>query len=140
MLTLGGYGDRVVYDVVPMEALHLLLGRHWPFGKKVIHDGITNRFTFIHLGQRVILKSLSPRELNKKESKSEVKKRKERGKEKVGEKSKSVREKEQKKKKENNECKRATLDEVRKVLLAKRELLFTLPIDMPLHVSPSLNA
>ncbi|RDX77477.1 hypothetical protein CR513_42393, partial [Mucuna pruriens] len=102
MLTIGGYGDRVVCDVVPMEALYLLLGRHWPFGKKVIHDGITNRFTFIHLGQRVMLKPLSPREvhedkkikLNKKESKSEVEKRIEKGKEKVGEKSKSVREKE----------------------------------------------
>ncbi|RDY03264.1 hypothetical protein CR513_13183, partial [Mucuna pruriens] len=27
MFTLGGYEDRVICDVVPMEATHLLLGR-----------------------------------------------------------------------------------------------------------------
>ncbi|RDX88774.1 hypothetical protein CR513_29581, partial [Mucuna pruriens] len=106
MLTLGGFRNRLVCDVVPMEAKHLLLGRHWQFGKKVIQDRITN-------SERKF-----DAKLNKKENKSEVEKRKERGKEKVGEKSKSV----------------------RRFLLAKREPLFTLPTDMPLHVSPSLNA
>ncbi|RDX84168.1 hypothetical protein CR513_34825, partial [Mucuna pruriens] len=103
MFTLKGYEDRVVFDVVPMEATHLLLGRPWQFDKKVIHDRVINRFTFIHLGQRIVLKPLSPREVHedqkkmnvkervrekskKKESKSDVEKRKVRGKEKVGEK------------------------------------------------------
>ncbi|RDY05248.1 hypothetical protein CR513_10927, partial [Mucuna pruriens] len=54
MLTLGGYDDRVVGDVVPMKAIHLLLGRHWQFGKKVIHDGITNRHSYIW-GKRLCL-------------------------------------------------------------------------------------
>ncbi|RDY03940.1 hypothetical protein CR513_12402, partial [Mucuna pruriens] len=31
MFTLGGYKDKVVCDVVPMEAIHLLLGRPWQF-------------------------------------------------------------------------------------------------------------
>ncbi|RDY13928.1 hypothetical protein CR513_01091, partial [Mucuna pruriens] len=41
--TLGRYEDKVLYDVVPMEATHLLLG--WPrqFDRKVNHDGVTNR-------------------------------------------------------------------------------------------------
>ncbi|RDX65704.1 hypothetical protein CR513_55616, partial [Mucuna pruriens] len=115
MFTLGGYQDRVVCDVVPMEATHLLLGRPCQFDKKVIHDGVTNRFTFIHLGKRVVLKPLSPRKVHedqkkmkvkkenkrktkskmkKRVSKSDVEKRKERGKEKVEEKSKSVSRKE----------------------------------------------
>ncbi|RDX84734.1 hypothetical protein CR513_34170, partial [Mucuna pruriens] len=34
------------------------------YDKKVIHDGVTNRFTFVHLGQRVVLKPLSPREFH----------------------------------------------------------------------------
>ncbi|RDX74380.1 hypothetical protein CR513_45881, partial [Mucuna pruriens] len=60
--TLGGYEDKVVCDVVPTEATHLLLGRPLQFDK-VIHDGVTNRFTFIHMGKRIVLKPLSPREV-----------------------------------------------------------------------------
>ncbi|RDY14385.1 hypothetical protein CR513_00552, partial [Mucuna pruriens] len=55
MFTLRGYEDRVVYDVVTMEATHLLLRRPWKFDKKVIHDRVTNHFTFIHIRQRVVL-------------------------------------------------------------------------------------
>ncbi|RDY11940.1 hypothetical protein CR513_03327, partial [Mucuna pruriens] len=65
MFTLRGYEDRVVCDVVPMDATHWLLGKPWQFDKKVIHDGVTNHFTFIHMGQRVMLKPLSPSEEDK---------------------------------------------------------------------------
>ncbi|RDX87650.1 hypothetical protein CR513_30850, partial [Mucuna pruriens] len=54
--TLGNYEDKVVSDVVPMKATHLLLGRPWHFDKKVIHDGVTNRFTFVHMGKGLCLK------------------------------------------------------------------------------------
>ncbi|RDX89744.1 Retrovirus-related Pol polyprotein from transposon 17.6, partial [Mucuna pruriens] len=121
--------DRVICDVVPMEATHLLLGRPWKFGKKVIHDGVNNHFTFIHLGQRVVLKPLSPREvyedkkmkvkreserkieskMKKKESKSDVEKRKERGKEKVGEKRKTLSGKESKGKERNERVNKPSL-------------------------------
>ncbi|RDY01704.1 hypothetical protein CR513_14924, partial [Mucuna pruriens] len=52
------YEDKVVCDVVPMEATHLLLDRPWQFDKKVIHDGVTNQFTFIHEAKG---KPLSPK-------------------------------------------------------------------------------
>ncbi|RDX73951.1 hypothetical protein CR513_46364, partial [Mucuna pruriens] len=39
IFTLGGYEDRMICDMVPMEATHLLLGK---FDKKLIHDGVTN--------------------------------------------------------------------------------------------------
>ncbi|RDY11591.1 hypothetical protein CR513_03725, partial [Mucuna pruriens] len=128
MFTLGGYEDRVVYDMVPMEATHLLLRRPWQFDKKVIHDGVTNHFTFIHMGQRVVLKPLSSSEvqedqkkmnvkreseikveskMRKKKSKNDAEKRKVRGKEKVGEKSKSDREKKELKEKRKNGEKRS---------------------------------
>ncbi|RDY03599.1 hypothetical protein CR513_12800, partial [Mucuna pruriens] len=55
MFTLGRYENRVQFD------------------KKVIHDGVTNQFTFIHLGQRVVLKPLSQREVHEDQKKMNVK-------------------------------------------------------------------
>ncbi|XP_052882726.1 uncharacterized protein LOC128291585 [Gossypium arboreum] len=40
---IGKYSDEVLYDVVPMHAGHLLLGRPWQFDRRVQHDGYTNR-------------------------------------------------------------------------------------------------
>ncbi|RDY13209.1 hypothetical protein CR513_01902, partial [Mucuna pruriens] len=62
--TLGGYEDKVVCLMVPMEVAYLLLGRPWQYDKRVIHDGVTNMFTFVHLGQTVVLKPLSRREVH----------------------------------------------------------------------------
>ncbi|RDX79661.1 hypothetical protein CR513_39893, partial [Mucuna pruriens] len=47
--------DEIVCDVVPMEATYILLGK-----PLVTHDGVTNKFTFEHMGQKVVLKPLSP--------------------------------------------------------------------------------
>ncbi|RDX83660.1 hypothetical protein CR513_35396, partial [Mucuna pruriens] len=56
------YNDEILYDVVPIETTHILLGRLWQFDRKVTHDGVTNRFSFVHMRQKVTLKPLSPRE------------------------------------------------------------------------------
>ena len=75
--SIGKYKDEVLCDVVPMEATHVLLGRPWQFDRKVFHDGFTNKLSFDFHGHKVILKSLSPREvledqiLMKKKRKSE---------------------------------------------------------------------
>ncbi|RDX89820.1 hypothetical protein CR513_28404, partial [Mucuna pruriens] len=47
---------RVVHDVVPMKATHILLGR------RVTNHGVTNSFSFEHMWQKVVIKPLSPRE------------------------------------------------------------------------------
>ena len=47
-LFVGNYKDKVLCDVVPMEACHILLGRPWQFDKKTMHNGFTNEITFIH--------------------------------------------------------------------------------------------
>ncbi|RDY14439.1 hypothetical protein CR513_00482, partial [Mucuna pruriens] len=60
--TLGKYEDRMVCDVVPMEATNILLKRLWQYDMRVTYDGVTNRFSFEHMGQKVVLKPLSPRE------------------------------------------------------------------------------
>ncbi|RDX81425.1 hypothetical protein CR513_37894, partial [Mucuna pruriens] len=63
--TLGKYCDEVLCDVIPMEATHILLGRPWQYDRKVTHNGITNRFSFTYMGQKVTLKPLSSREVSK---------------------------------------------------------------------------
>ncbi|RDX90014.1 hypothetical protein CR513_28171, partial [Mucuna pruriens] len=50
IFTLGAYEDR-------------------QFDKKVVHDEVTNRFTFMHVRQRVVLKPLSPSEVQKDQKK-----------------------------------------------------------------------
>jgi len=47
-----------------MEATHVLLGRPWQFDRNFFHDGFTNKLSFDFHGHKVILKSLSPREVH----------------------------------------------------------------------------
>jgi len=63
-LSIGKYKDEVLCDVVPMEATHVLLGRPCQFDNKFFHDGFTNQLSFDFHGHKVILKSLSPREVH----------------------------------------------------------------------------
>jgi len=49
---------------VPIEATHILLRRPWQFDRKILHDGLTNKISFTFQGHKVILKSLSPKEVN----------------------------------------------------------------------------
>jgi len=39
---IGRYKDKVLCDVMPMDACHILLGRPWQFDRKVTHDGQSN--------------------------------------------------------------------------------------------------
>ncbi|PON51241.1 hypothetical protein PanWU01x14_218020, partial [Parasponia andersonii] len=61
---IGKYEDEVLFDVVPMQAGHLLLGRPWKFDRRVKHDGFTNKYSFV-LNQRTItLVPLMPKEVH----------------------------------------------------------------------------
>ena len=57
--SVGNYKDNVLYDVVPMEACHILLGRPWQFNKKTMLNGLTNEITFTHKVKKFILNHLS---------------------------------------------------------------------------------
>ncbi|RDX83287.1 hypothetical protein CR513_35813, partial [Mucuna pruriens] len=46
-ITFGSYKDDILYDVVPMEATHIVLGRSWQFDRKMTHDGVSNRLSFV---------------------------------------------------------------------------------------------
>ncbi|RDX90017.1 hypothetical protein CR513_28176, partial [Mucuna pruriens] len=74
--TLGKYSDEVLCDMVHIEATHIFLGRPWQYDLKVIHDGVTNRFSFVHMGQKVTLKPFSLREVIEDQLKMKIKREK----------------------------------------------------------------
>lgn len=56
--TIGGYKDKLLCDVLPMDACHLLLGRPWQFDRKAMHNGELNSYTFIKDGVSYKIQSL----------------------------------------------------------------------------------
>ncbi|KAK9045771.1 hypothetical protein V6N11_051679 [Hibiscus sabdariffa] len=61
--TIGKYKDEVVCDVVSMDACHILLGRPWQYDKGTTHDGISNRYSFMHAGKKITLAPLTPNQV-----------------------------------------------------------------------------
>jgi hypothetical protein len=47
------YHDKVLCDVAPMSASHLLLGRPWQFDKDVTYNGRKNTYSFMLNGKKV---------------------------------------------------------------------------------------
>ncbi|RDX82370.1 hypothetical protein CR513_36845, partial [Mucuna pruriens] len=114
-LTLGKYKDKILCDIVSMEATYILLGRI-----QVTHNGVTNKFSFVHKDKKVILKPLTPCEvikdqlrIKKKEMKKErkLKKRKKLNCEKIKE----------RKNKDNNDSILVSKKAINKVLLNKKK-------------------
>ncbi|KAL5738445.1 hypothetical protein ACOSP7_031206 [Xanthoceras sorbifolium] len=60
---IGKYEDKVLCDVVPMQAGHLLLGRPWQFDRRVSHDGFTNKYSFVHNQRTITLVPLTPQQV-----------------------------------------------------------------------------
>jgi len=111
--SIGNYKDKVLCDLVPMEATHILLGRPWQFYRKAFHDGHANKFTFSFQAKNITLLPLSPREVNKDQLQM-IKKRKE--------------EKAQKKA-QGHESKKSmiTLKGVKKVMFAQKPIFLAYP-------------
>ncbi|XP_028216647.1 uncharacterized protein LOC114398673 [Glycine soja] len=59
---IGNYVDDVLCDMVPMEAGHVLLRRPWQYDRDVVYNGVTNRYSILHKGKKVVLSPLSPSE------------------------------------------------------------------------------
>ena len=53
--SIGAYVDKVLCDVIKMDATHVLLGRPWQFDRRTFHDGYLNRYMFQYNGKRVTL-------------------------------------------------------------------------------------
>ena len=61
--SIGRYKVKVLCDVVPMYAGHILLGRPWQFDRKVNHDGFKNRHSFVKDNKTITLVLLTPRQV-----------------------------------------------------------------------------
>ena len=57
------YKDRVLCDVILMEACHILLGRSWQFDRKATHNGHTNEITLIHKAKKFVLHPFTPSQI-----------------------------------------------------------------------------
>ncbi|RDY10198.1 hypothetical protein CR513_05329, partial [Mucuna pruriens] len=108
--TLEKYVDEVMCDVVPMEATHILLSKSWQFDRKVTHDGDSNRFYFVHLGEKVVLKHLSPREIYEDQINMRIKRE-----EKRKEKEKAKKAKEKKKREKKKEKSKTNIEKKKEV-------------------------
>ncbi|XP_024013092.1 uncharacterized protein LOC112087299 [Eutrema salsugineum] len=62
-ISIGKYEDEVLGDVLAMEAGHILLGRPWQSDRTVLHDGFTNKHSFVFHGRKITLIPLTPQEV-----------------------------------------------------------------------------
>jgi len=58
--SIGPYCDEVLFDILPMDACHLLLGMPWLFDNHVIYGRHANTYTFKHNGKGLTLDPLPP--------------------------------------------------------------------------------
>jgi hypothetical protein len=60
---IGGYNDKVLCDVIPMDVCHLLLGRPWQYDRNVVHDGRMNTYTLEKNGRTHMLLPIKDKEV-----------------------------------------------------------------------------
>jgi hypothetical protein len=60
---IGGYKDEILYDVIPMDVCHLLLGRLWKYDRNVVHDGRKNTYTLEKNGRTHLLLPIKDKEM-----------------------------------------------------------------------------
>jgi hypothetical protein len=60
---IGGYNDKILCDVIPMDVCHLLLGRSWQYDRNVIHDGRMNTYTLEKNGRTHMLLPIKDKEV-----------------------------------------------------------------------------
>ena len=123
----GKYIAEILFDVVPMETSHLLLGRPWQYDRDVVYNVSQTNFHLWHKGKKVTLKPLSPSEFYEDQIKMSEKREQERKEEKIkSEKKKKCERREKKeksgdKKKEWNRKKRWKLREKNTKLVHERK-------------------
>jgi hypothetical protein len=62
-IKIGGYNDKILCDVIPMDVCHLLLGRPWQYDRNVIHDGRMNTYTLEKNGRTHMLCPIEDKEV-----------------------------------------------------------------------------
>jgi hypothetical protein len=62
-IKIGGYNDKILCDVIPMDVCHLLLGRPWQYDRNVVHDGKMNTYTLEKNGRTHMLLPIKDKEV-----------------------------------------------------------------------------
>jgi hypothetical protein len=57
------YIDEVLYNVVPIQTSHILLGRPWSYDRKAINVGVKSRYTIVKNDKTITLVSLTPKQV-----------------------------------------------------------------------------
>jgi hypothetical protein len=60
---IGGYNDKILYDVIPMDVCHIFLGIPWQYDRNVIHDGRMNTYTLEKNGRTHMLLPIKDKEV-----------------------------------------------------------------------------
>lgn len=60
---VGSYVDKMVCDVAPVQACHLLLGRFWQFDHNATHHAMSNKYSFMHQGVNHVLEPMEDQAL-----------------------------------------------------------------------------
>jgi hypothetical protein len=60
---MGEYKDKILCDVIPMDACHLLLGRPWQYDRNVVHEGRMNTYTLEKDGRSHTLLPIKDKEV-----------------------------------------------------------------------------
>jgi hypothetical protein len=62
-IKIGGYNDKILCDVIPMDVCHLLLGRPWQYDRNIVHDGKMNTYTLEKNGRMHMLLPIKDKEI-----------------------------------------------------------------------------
>jgi hypothetical protein len=60
---IGGYNDKILCDVIPMDVCHLLLGRPWQYDRNLIYDRRMNTYTLEKNGRTHMLLLIKDKEV-----------------------------------------------------------------------------
>jgi hypothetical protein len=69
---IGGYNDKILCDVIPMDVCHVLLGRPWQYDRNVVHDGRMNTYTLEKDGRTHRLLPIKDKEVKPEVSKHDT--------------------------------------------------------------------
>jgi hypothetical protein len=72
--SISKYYDKVLCDVVLMQASYMLLGKLWQYDRRVTHDGVTNRYSSKMNGRHITLVLLTPKQIYEEQLKLNKKK------------------------------------------------------------------
>lgn len=62
-LSICSFEDSAEFDIVPMQACYLLLGKSWIYTNNVSHDTVANRYSFEYNKRNIIIEPLTAAEI-----------------------------------------------------------------------------